>query len=269
MWLKSALVALAAAALLSGQSARIEVATIKPSDLATCGEYPIIDGRNDRYDMKCVKVRLLLQVAFGVREFQIAGGPAWLGSNQYDIAIKTESASAAPDKDVADLTDTERRTSGERTRQVVRSLLADRFQLKSHRETKTLPVLFLRVSKGGAKLKEISSDVSGGMRAGRGFLAGNHESVSFLARTLSQITAMPIVDQTGLTGKYDFELKWTPDQGTPNDALGDALTARTSADPDRPNIFTAIEEQLGLKLESGKGPVELIAVDHIQAPSPN
>ena len=251
---------------------RIEVASIRPSDPASCREYPIIDSHNDRFDMKCVKANLLLEIAYNVREFQIASGPKWIGATQYDIAVKTESSSngnATPDKDVASLTDDERRTNGQRLREMLRSLLADRFRLALHNETREQTVLQLNVAKGGPKLKEISSDISGGLRTGRGFLAGTQIGIPFLAQTLSQIVGQPILDQTGLTGKYDFELRWAPDEGSPNNALGETLTPQASVDSDRPNIFTALQEQIGLKLESGKGPVAVIVVDHIETPSAN
>ena len=91
----------------------------------------------------------------------------------------------------------------------------------------------------------------------------NEESRS----TLSQIVVQSILDQTGLTGKYDFELRWTPDQSSPNNALGETLTQQAPVDRDQPNIFTALQEQIGLKLESGKGPVAVIVVDHIETAS--
>jgi uncharacterized protein (TIGR03435 family) len=222
--------------------------------------------------MKCVKANLLLEMAYNVREFQIAGGPKWIGSTQYDIAVKTESSSngnVTPDKDVALLTDDERRANGQRQREMLLSLLADRFRLAVHNETRKQTVLLLKVGKGGPKLKEISSDVSGGLRPGRGFLAGTHIGLPFLAQTLSQIVGQPILDQTGLTGKYDFELRWTPDQSSPHNALGEVLTQQAPVDSDRPNIFTALQEQIGLKLESGKGQVAVIVVDHIETPSAN
>ncbi len=228
--------------------ADIEVATIKPSNPSTCKEYPIVDGHNDRYDMQCVKPKFLIQLAYGVRDFQISGGPGWLDSAQYDIAVKTASpdANRPPGKDVTELTDSERRTAGARLRAMLQSLLAERFQLSVHRETKELPILVLKIARGGPKLTEKHSDVSGGLRPGRGFLAGTATEIPFLAQTLSQITGRPIQDQTGLTGKYDFELKWTPDQGSPNGALGGILAPSPSTDPDRPDIFAALEEQLGL-----------------------
>lgn len=252
----------------------IEVASIRPSNPETCGEYPIIDNHGDRLDMRCVKVKFLLQTAFHVRDFQVIGGPNWLGSTQYDIAAKITGSSiegGVPEKSVAELTDQERKSKGERLRTVLQSLLADRFQLKQHGETKQLPVYLLEVAKRGPKLKVSanSSNVSGGLRLGRGFLAGNQTDVPFLAQTLSQIVGRPILDRTGLSAKYDFELKWTPDQSSATNAVGGVAPPLAVADPDRPNIFTALQEQLGLKLDSSKAPVTVIVVDHIETPSAN
>jgi uncharacterized protein (TIGR03435 family) len=154
---------------------------------------------------------------------------------------------------------------------MLQSLLAERFQMRVHRETKQPPVYLLTVVKGGAKLKiSTSASVdSGALRPGRGFLAGNQVGVPFLGQTLSQIVGRPILDRTGLDRKYDFELKWTPDESSPNGPLGGAAPTLLAADPDRPNIFTALQEQLGLRLDSSKGPVEVIVLDHIERPSAN
>jgi uncharacterized protein (TIGR03435 family) len=252
----------------------VEVASIKPDDPSTCGEYPVVDGHDGTYDMRCVKAKFLIQRAFGVRDFQISGGPAWLESTQYDIAAKIEKSpknSGVPEKNVSEFTDEERRTKGEVLRGMLQSLLAERFRLRMHRETKQLPVYLLAVAKGGAKLKSSGdfSNVSGGLRAGNGFLAGDNARIPFLSQTLSQIVGRPILDRTDLTGKYDFELKWTPDQSSANTALGEALPQLPTADPDLPNIFTALQEQLGLKLDSSKGPVEVIVVDYVERSSAN
>jgi uncharacterized protein (TIGR03435 family) len=251
---------------------KIEVASIKPDDPSACRPYPMIDGHNDRYDMRCVKVKNLIGIAYGVRDFQISGSPGWLGSAQYDIAVKIElpaNADRTPDKDIAALTDAERQIRGERLRLMLQSLLAERFQLTVHHETKELPVLVLKVAKGGPKLTEKFSDVSGGLKAGRGFLADTATDIPFFAQTLSQILGRPILDQTGLAGKYDFELKWTPDQSAPNDALGGQIPPVASTDPDRPDIFAALQEQLGLKLYTTRGAVEVVVVDHVERPSAN
>ena len=247
------------------------VAVIKPSDPATCREYPIIDDRDGRYDMRCVRIDFLLQSAFGVRAFQISGGPEWSKSDRYDIGAKLESSpNAVPEKDVSELTDQERQTKGALLREVLQRLLADRFQLRTHRETKQLPIYLLTVASGGPKLETAgSSDVSGGLRPGRGILAGDRTDVPFLAKAISQIVGRPVVDQTGLTGKYNFELKWSPELGSANTAWGDSPAVLPAADPDRATIFTALQEQLGLKLTSGKGPVEVIVIDHLARPTEN
>lgn len=247
------------------------VAVIKPSDPATCREYPIIDDRGGRYDMRCVRIDFLLQTAFGVRAFQISGGPDWSKSDRYDIAAKRESSpNEVPEKDVSELTDQERQTNGALLREMLQRLLADRFQLRTHRETKQLPMYLLTVAGGGTKLENAgSSDLSGGLRPGRGFLAGDRTDVPFLAKALSQIAGRPVVDQTGLTGKYNFELKWNPEMGSANTAWGESSSVLPDADPDRATIFTALQEQLGLKLNSSKGPVEVIVADHLARPTEN
>jgi bla regulator protein BlaR1 len=258
----------------SAKHVGIEVASIKPSDPSICGEYPIVDDHNGTYDLRCVKAKFLIQLAFSTRDFQISGGPSWLESTQYDITAKLEKSpkdSEVREKNVSEFTDDERRAKGELLRGMLQSLLAERFQLRTHHETKQLPVYLLTVSKGGSKLKSRvdSSNVSGGLRAGNGFLAGNQAGIQSFAQTLSQIVGRPILDRTNLTGKYDFELKWTPDQSSANSVVGGALTDLPARDPDRPNIFTALQEQLGLKLDSSKGPVEVVVVDYIQRPSAN
>ena len=143
--------------------------------------------------------------------------------------------------------------------------------MRVHRETKQLPVFLLVVAKGGPKLKigTNSSGDSGGLRPGPGFLAGNQIGVPFLAQTLSQIVGRPILDRTGLNGKYDFQLTWTPDESSANGPLGGPASPLTAADPDSPNIYTALQEQLGLKLDSSKGPVQVIVLDHVEKPSAN
>ncbi|HEX4274749.1 MAG TPA: TIGR03435 family protein [Bryobacteraceae bacterium] len=256
----------------------LEVASIKPSDPALCKPYPLVDGHADSITMTCVTVKYMIQLGYDVRDFQIARSPSWLATAQYDIAAKITRSAArdlGAEKDVAERTDAERKASSERLRATLQSLLADRFALKVHRETKQLPVYVLAVAKGGPKLKTIedSADTSGGLQPGRGFLAGTRTGIPFFARTLSQILGRPVLNQTGLTGKYDFELRWTPDQSSPNGALGGQLPpsgpGATPPDPNATTIFTAIQEQLGLKLNSGKGPVELLVLDHIERPSGN
>jgi uncharacterized protein (TIGR03435 family) len=184
----------------------IEVASIKPSDSAGCGKYPMIDNPPGRLNMLCVTLKLLVQMAYGVNSYQVSGGPGWIGSTRYDIVAKAvgyEAGDKFGGADESTLTDGQRKSLRELMRGMLLTLLAERFQLKVHRETRDLPVYVLTVAKGGPKLKDggLASDISGGLRLGRGFLAGTQETVLFLVRALSQILGRPILDRTGLTGK--------------------------------------------------------------------
>ena len=167
---------------------------------------------------------------------------------------------------------------------MLQAQLADSFKLTIHRETKELPIYSLVVAKGGSKLQEAKPGDSyanglkgpdgrpGGahvMRMGRGELTAQGIGMNEIAHLLTPQTGRTVVDNTGLKGNYDFKLHWTPDQSTP--ALGgpgggpDSSTSSESG----PSLFTAIQEQLGLKLEPGKAPVEILVIDHVERPSEN
>jgi uncharacterized protein (TIGR03435 family) len=169
---------------------------------------------------------------------------------------------------------------------MLQPLLAERFKLKAHTETKQLPVYELIVAKGGPKLKEATPGDTyangfkgpdgvgrgGMMRMGRGQLTGQGVPITTLTNLLSQQLQRTVVDKTGLTGKYDLELNWTPEQG--EGGLGPppgAASPQAEPAPDAtgPSIFTALQEQLGLKLQSTKGPVETLVIDHAEMPSEN
>jgi uncharacterized protein (TIGR03435 family) len=164
--------------------------------------------------------------------------------------------------------------------------LADRFKLKIHTETKQLPVYELVAPKGGSKLKEATAGDTyangikgldgvgrgGLMRVGRGQLTAQAVPITSLANMLSQQLQRTVLDKTGLTGKYDLELNWTPDQGSDpmfKGAEGSPQRGDAAPDSSGPSIFTALQEQLGLKLQSAKGPVETLVIDHVEMPSEN
>ena len=166
-------------------------------------------------------------------------------------------------------------------------LLVDRFKLAVHRETKELPIYSLVVAKGGSKLHEAKpgdtypNGIKGPdgrpvprgshfMRMGRGELTAQGIGMDDIAHLLTRQTGRTVVDNTGLKGNYDFTLHWTPDQiaPTPNGPGSGGPDSSTSSESG-PSIFTAIQEQLGLKLESQKGPVEILVVDHVERPSEN
>ena len=156
----------------------------------------------------------------------------------------------------------------ERVRQRLRSLLAERFRLTVRRETKKLPAYALLIGKNGSKLREFKEgehDLQG-IGLGKGQLTLRRSTMQMMANVLSQLVGGPVQDRTGLTGAFEGKLEWTPEPGEPS------LVPETTPTPNlsgRPSLFTAIQEQLGLKLESTGDPVEIIVVDKVEKPSEN
>jgi uncharacterized protein (TIGR03435 family) len=203
-----------------------------------------------------LSIRDLIQYAYNLPKSQIVGGPGWLDSGMYDIDAKSSSEvdvrlKAMPDGDAA-----------QQKRVMVRELLKERFSLTTHEETRVLPVYILVLAKGGAKFQP--SDHSGtriDVGRSRIHVQGSDDTIGLLARELAQSQGRLVVNRTGLTGRYDLTLRWTPDE-----------TPLLNGEPDPnapPGLFTAIQDQLGLKLESGKGPVPVLVIDHIEPPSAN
>jgi uncharacterized protein (TIGR03435 family) len=251
-----------------------EVATIKPnkSDIA-----PAALTTDDGIDMRNVPLGILLGVAFGMSADRITGGPDWL-SDRYDVSAKM-------DPEVADalkkLNPLDRRAARQR---MFQALLTDRFKIAYHRDTKELPVFFLVVAKGGSKLQEgkpadASPDVAGSTGTGtlqfgqNGLMTFKAMPLSSLLQVLSQQVGRTVVDKTGLTGRYDFTWSFNqsaaPGGGRGGSAGGPPAGANPSADSEPPSIFTVLQEDLGLRLDSGKGAVEIIVIDHIERPSGN
>jgi len=223
-----------------------------------------------------VTLKMLITQAYDVREFQVSGGPGWINTERYDIVARPEhnADSDPPPEDPRKMSDEQRKTLGEQMRARLVALLADRFRLKVHRETQQALAYLLVVGKNGPKLKqtEEGSETRGRMRMGRGELNGDGVKLEFLAQVLANQLGRPVVDKTGLTGNYDIKLAWTPDPGQPAPGpLGPppGLEPPPVPDPSGPSIFTAIEEQLGLRLESQKGPIETIVIDSVEKPSEN
>ena len=140
---------------------------------------------------------------------------------------------------------------------MLQTMLADRFQLKIHRESKELAVYALIVGKSGPKLKESTAAGPAGYRGTPGQFTFSNGSITSLVSFLTNRVDRHVLDRTGLTGSYDFKLEWTPEASTP------------APDSNGPSIFTAIQEQLGLKLEATKSAVEIIVIDHAEKPSAN
>lgn len=230
----------------------------------------------DGYSASNASPNMLIQMTYGTRQDLILGAPGWADSSRYDFDAKV----AGSDLDIL------KKLTSEQRRSMLLPALADRFKLKVHNETKQLPVFELVVAKGGSKLKEATpgdtyangikgtdgTGHAGMMRMGPGQLTGQGVPIATLVNLLAQQLRQTVIDKTGLTGTYDLDLTWTPDPGSsPMFKGNDGAPPRADSAPDSagPSIFTAIQEQLGLKLQSVKGPVETLVVDHIEMPSEN
>jgi bla regulator protein blaR1 len=221
----------------------------------------------------------LIRQAYGVNDDQVSGEPGWTSSEHFDIDAKVDSTDVPALKNL----------TFDQRRQMLRSLLVDRFGLKVHEETKEMPVYALVVAKGGPKMHEAKpgdtypNGLKGpdGQHGGAGMMMFNANgqltaqgaSIETLTRILSRQLGRTVLDKTGLTAKYDFTLQMPSLRGLvpmPHSADGGPPSADSSADDSSgPSIFTALQDQLGLKLESQKAPLPLIVVDHIEQPSAN
>lgn len=252
---KSAILLSVAAGLYCQESpATFDVASVKPSS-GLGGLTRYLPGGGIQFTG--VTLRVLVEIAYGVRPFQVVGGPGWIDTDGFDIDARPPIDSANP-ADPAALSK-EQRKVGER----LRSLLADRFGLTIHRDTREQPVYALIAANGGPKLRE-SAEGKNFVRAGRGSITGKSVGLRMLVLNLSNALDRQVVDKTGLTGSYDFELKWAPD-------MVSSGTGGTSppSDTDGPSLFTALPDQLGLKLESMRGPVQVWVIDGVEKPSLN
>lgn len=233
-----------------------DVASVHINITETDGHHHIMsDPSESHFRTVNLALRDLIQFAYAVPDSQILGGPTWLDSIMFDIDAKSD-----PTVD-AQLRALPTEQARHQKQLMVQALLVDRFQLKVHQETRQLPVYALVIAKDGPKFKpsQINGTTIDTGRA-RLHIAGSDETMSIFARELAQVLGRVVVNQTGLSGRFDLTLRWTPD---------DAAASASSSPDIPPDIFTAIQEQLGLKLESTKGPVPVLVIDSIEKPSPN
>jgi uncharacterized protein (TIGR03435 family) len=249
---------------------KFEVASIKPSSPDTPGSsIQFMPGGGLK--MIGVPLRNMITFAYDVRDFQISGGPGWIGTERFDVMARPDHAATEGLEDLSKMTDAQRKTMREQMGERLRALLADRFQLTVHTETKEQPIYALVVSKNGSKLQENKEPgPRQGMNTNRGRMQAFAAPIEMLAQVLSNIMGRPVLDKTSLAAKYDFVLEWTPELGADARAqgFGDGITSPVPA-PGGPTIFTALQEQLGLRLESQKGPVQMIVIDRAEKPSEN
>jgi uncharacterized protein (TIGR03435 family) len=258
----------------SSNAPAFEVVSIKPNRTASGGHSN--DFHRDRYTARNVNAKSLILRAYGLTDYQLVGGPNWITSEYYDIDAKLDDSLAAQ------LQKLPRPEVVAQMQLVFQAMLADRFQLKISHEARELPIYALVVAKNGPKVtpRTVGSPAS---PPGQGKCCGTNSSSNGLDSTadgtgvplteLAKIlTRQPelggrvVLDQTGLKGDYDFSLKWTTENLTASPDPGNSAPTQERA---APGLFTALQEQLGLKLEASKGQVEVIVIQHIERPSEN
>jgi uncharacterized protein (TIGR03435 family) len=214
-------------------------------------------------------------VAYGVQADLISGTPDWVKSEKYDVDV------TLPDSSVEEAPKPGAGIGIEKLRPMLQALLADRFHLTLHRQTRDLQVYELAVAEGGPKLQEASPQYMnpngingpegrlpkrGLMKMGPGELTDQDTTLERFSEQLSWQLGRTVVDKTGLTGTYDFSLRWTPGE---SEAGMMKLTGVKPEAGDGPSIFTAIQEQLGLKLETKTSPMSIVVVDRVERPAEN
>jgi uncharacterized protein (TIGR03435 family) len=221
-----------------------DVATIKPSDPADNSAGFHSEGR--RLFTENETMNSLIAVAYQVHPKQIVGGPEWFGKDRWDIHGVPEVAGAP---------------NWQQQREMMQKLLAERFGLKFHREKRELSIFAITVAKGGPKLEASKAgpndmlDQTGNNNGAEQEWRFTNNSIGDFAQMMQNFLDRPIVDETGLKGKFDFKLKWSTNDAPNND-------------PNTPpGLLTAVPEQLGLKIEATKGQAEVLVIDHVERPS--
>ncbi|WP_157477441.1 TIGR03435 family protein [Granulicella tundricola] len=240
----------------AGAKPMFDAVVIKPNHSGTNNTG--VDWDKTTFKAENVTLKILMAHAYAIREGLIVGLTGWQLSDRFDINAKVVEASP----------DALKRLTDEQNMAMLAGMLEDRFALKVHRETKTAAVYELVVAKDGPKMtvnpKEGELDAETGIRrappssmsSSGNELKATDVSMASLAVYLSKQLGRTVIDKTGLTAFYDLKLKWTPEQAA-------------SAEDAGPTLVTALQEQLGLKVQAGKGPVETLVVDHVEEPSEN
>jgi uncharacterized protein (TIGR03435 family) len=208
-----------------------------------------------RLTARYATVRLLIKVAYNLNDDELTGGPAWIGLKRFDIDATPD----APDGDVVDMV---------RNRQRLQALLADRFQLDLRSEMRMMSTYALVVAKSGPKLKKSQAqDGPTQFHANNGEVMLTNATLDQFANAVSDWVGQPVLNQTGLDGKYDLRLEWTPDQPAATaDSTGAPVNASVNSGP---TIFTALQQQLGLSLQPRKNQALCKVVSRVQLPSEN
>jgi len=212
-----------------------EAASVKLHVTSGINERSGIEESPGAVRVENLPLRALIETAYGVRDYQFSG-PGWLGTERYDVMAKPPAG-----------------FTHAQLQQLLQALLTDRFKLRAHHESKEMGIFELRVAQSGLRLQE-SAGPRTFFTARPALISGTRVSMRELAGAFSRLLDREVIDQTSLSGVYDVKVQWTPDSATGD--LGVSL-------------FTAVQEQLGLKLESTKGRVDVIVVDHVERPTPD
>src|ERR1022692_658125 len=237
--------------------ATFELVSIKASDPDNRNCFIKGQPGGQTFGGNCVTLRLLIKYSYKITDAQLAGGPDWLDYERYDFQAKAD-----------------RPVNRTELPPMFQAMVVERFQLKFHRETRTLPALVLTVDKGGSKMKAndkpddwtIPITLANGPAPPKPpKFAGVRVAMSYLTWWLAQLQNRPVLDQTALPGYWDFTLEFVPDGAIDRPPMvnGEAVPF------DGPSIYAALREQLGLKLESMKGPVEVYVIDHVEKATAN
>jgi uncharacterized protein (TIGR03435 family) len=229
-----------------------EVATVKPAAPPPFPVFKLFTVRGREVLAINTTTFDLITFAYGVAPRQVSGGPSWIESDKLDVTGRPL-AEGVPNR--------------EQFQALIKSLLADRFKLAVHTEKRDLPAYVLTVGNQGHKLTPNTSNSIGPastVRTGLGTISADNANMGHFAVFLgSSVLDRPVVDRTGLAGRFDFMLNWTPDQSP-------SSVAPTTPDPNAPpGFFTAIQEQLGLRIETQTAPVDVIVIDRVEKPSDN
>ncbi len=244
-----------------GRVPAYDVVSIKPNKSGSGSTH--IGVHSDSFSAENISMKQMLVNAYDVKQYLISGLTGWANSDRFDVNAK-----------IVDMTaDALEKLTDEQRRAMLQQLLTDRFQLKVHVQTEVLPIYELVVAKGGPKItavepvgpdpeadknKEFKGMGRGSMRVNNTVLTAHDVPLDSLARTLSSRLSRTVVDKTELKGKFDLSLTWSPDDGS-----------TAASDSSAPSLFTALQEQLGLRLQPSKGPVETLVVDHVEMPTEN
>jgi uncharacterized protein (TIGR03435 family) len=240
-------------------SPELEVATIKPSNPDVPGRWLTVRGH--QFVTHALSLDAIIEFAYGVHLRQIVGGPDWLDKDRFDITGEPDHEGIPNDL---------------QARTMIQKLMADRFKLSFHLDKKELSVYALSAGKNGPKIFRSENggplpDLSYGPTSGGILMRVSNATMADFSHSIqATVLDRPVVDHTGLPGRFDFRLTWAPDESQFGGHFpGGRSDDQTSTENPLPSLFTAIQEQIGLKLEPTKAPVEVMVIDHVEKPSAN